>query len=178
MTVKQSVRLRIIKKTAVLLCIAAFLGALCYLASSHENTPDYDNAHLLYTVVSAAISLVLLIYIAWKMRYFHDIFAKEWTGTIVSVRRDVIRSAPINGALMNMDELVLAVELDKSGRKVKLRLPYRKVGKVYFVGDRVHRLKGTRYPINLTREEEQHICPLCGRDSCFGDECPDCRVKY
>jgi hypothetical protein len=78
-----------------------------------------------------------------------------------------------------MDVLVMVVRLDSNGKKKKLRLPGNKVGvNVYFADDRVHLLRGTRFPINLTREVEQHICPICGRDSCYGDECPDCNVKY
>jgi hypothetical protein len=178
MTVKQRLQLKIFYKTIILLVIAVILGALCYYTNSHEGIPDYGNSHIIYTFASIGISVGILAFIAWKIRYFHDIFAREWTGTVVSVRRDVIHRAPRNGAVMSMDDLVMVVHLDKSGRKVKLRLPYQKVGKVYCVGDRVHRLKGTRYPINLTREVEQHICPICARNSCYDDYCPDCRVKY
>ena len=176
MTVNQGRRRRIIKKSIGLSIIAAILGFMCYLASSHDKIPDQGNMHLIYTLASVGLSLVLLLYIALKLRFFHDLFAKEFTGTILSVKRDIIRT---HRALMNMDELVLVIQLDESNKKRKLRLPGYKVGRnVYFEGDRVHRLKGTRYPINLTREEEQHICPICGRDSCYGDECPDCGVKY
>ena len=176
MTVRQGMRRKIIKKTVILLCIAAILGVLCYFASAHKGLPNYNNSHLIYTLATVGLSVVTLLFIAFKMRYFHDIFAKEWTGTIISVKREIIRSYRAN---MNMDDLVMVIKLDSCERKVKLRLPGNKVGKnVYFVGDRVHRLKGTRFPINLTREVQQHICPICGRDSCYGDECPDCGVKY
>lgn len=176
MTVKQGVRRRIFKKTVILACIAVALGLMCYFTSGHEGRTDYNNKHLIYTIASIGLSFLLLIFIALRMRYFHDLFAKEWTGTIIKVRRDIIRSYR---TYMGMDELVMVVQLDNSKKKVKLRLPGNKVGKnVYFVGDRVHRLKGTRFPINLTREVDQHICPICGRDSCYGDECPDCNVKY
>lgn len=176
MTVKQGIRKKLLKKSMILLCIAIILGVLCYLASSHDNMPDYNNIHLIYTLASVGLSVVILIYIAYKMRVFHLLFAKELTGTIISVRRDIIRSYRV---YMGMDEVVLRIQLDNSQKKVKLRLPGNKVGNnVYFVGDRVHRLKGTRYPINLTREVQQHICPICGRDSCYGDECPDCNISY
>ena len=176
MTVKQGRRRRIIKKTIVLTCLALVLGALCYFASSHDKVPDYNNAHLIYTLASVGLSFVLLVYVAWRIRIFHDLFAKEWTGTVLSVKREIIRSYRAN---MSMDDLVMVIQLDHTEKKIKLRLPGHKVGKnVYFAGDRVHRLKGTRYPINLTREVEQHICPICGRDSCYGDECPDCGIKY
>ena len=176
MTVKQGIRKIIFKKTLVLLSIAAVLGVLCYLSSSHTKTPGYNNMHIIYTLASVGISLVILIFVAWKIRYFHNLFAREWTGTILSAKREIIRSYRAN---MNMDDLVMVIQLDGKKRNVKLRLPGNKVGRnVYFVGDKVHRLKGTRFPINLTREKEQHICPICGRDSCYGDECPDCRIKY
>lgn len=176
MTVNQGRRHRIIKKSIILLILAATLGSMCFFASSHDKIPDHGNMHLIYTLASVGLSVALLLYIALKIRFFHDIFAKEWTGTIISLKRDIIRT---HRALMNMDELVMVVQLDNCEKKVKLRLPGNKVGRnVYFEGDRVHRLKGTRYPINLTREVEQHICPICGRDSCYDDECPDCGVKY
>lgn len=176
MTVKQGLRRIIIKKTIFLICIAAIFGFLCYFSGNHKGLPEYGNAHLMYSLATIALSLILLIVIAVKIRYFHNLFSKELTGTIVSVKREVIRT---RRALMNMDDVVLVVQADGKKRKVKLRLPGNKVGNnVYFVGDSIHRLKGTRFPINLTREEHQHICPICGRDSCYGDECPDCGVKY
>lgn len=173
MTVKQRLRLKIFYKTIILLVIAVILGALCYYTNSHEGIPDYGNSHIIYTFASIGISVGILAFIAWKIRYFHDIFAREWTGTVISAEREFIRTYRAR-----MDDLVMVIRLDKSGRKVKLRLPYQKVGRVYCVGDRVHRLKGTRYPINLTREVEQHICPICARNSCYDDYCPDCGVKY
>ncbi len=176
MTVKQGVRRRIIKKSIILLCIAAILALLCYLASGHDRIPDHNHAHLIYTLASIGLSLIVLLFIAIKIRLFHDVFGKEWTGTVLKTKREIVRSYRAN---LNMDDLVMIIKLDNSDKKVKLRLPGNKVGRnVYFVGDRVHRLKGTRYPINLTREEAQHICPICGRDSCYDDECPDCDVKY
>ena len=175
MTVKQGLRLIIFKKTVFLLLIAAALGGLCYYTGSHRAFNFYG-IQLTYTLISVIISVLILLFVAWKIHYFHNLFAKEWTGTIISAKREIIRSYRAN---MNMDDLVMVIKLDDSEKKVKLRLPGNKVGRnVYFVGDKVHRLKGTRYPINLTREEEQHICPICGRDSCYGDECPDCGVKY
>ena len=134
---------------------------------------DYHGIRLTYTLASAVLSLLIWLFIAWKIHYFHNLFAKEFTGTVLSTKREYIRHYRLA-----MDDLVMVIKLDKSGKKVKLRLPYGKVGKVYYNGDQVHRLKGTRFPINLTREVEQHICPICGFNSCYGDECPECRVKY
>ncbi len=176
MTVKQRLKRIIIKKTFILLCIAVFLGFLCYLASTHDKIPDYNNAHLIYTMISVGLSLSALAFIAYKMRYFHDLFGKEWTGTVIVGQRLVVRSYRVN---MSMDDLVLKIKLDDSNKIIKIRLPGHKVGNnVYFAGDKVHRIKGTRYPINLTREEAQHICPICGHDSCLEDTCPNCKIKY
>lgn len=176
MTVNQARKRIIIKKTIVLLCLAAVLGALCYIASFHDKLPHYGNAHIIYTVVSVGISLVAFFFIALKMRYFNDLFGKEWTGTVIDSKRNIVRSYRAN---MSMDDLVLKIKLDDKDKIVEIRLPGNKVGgNVYFVGDKVHRLKGTRYPINLTREEAQHICPICAHDSCLDDECPNCKIKY
>ena len=176
MTVNQGRKRIIIKKTIILIIIAALLGALCYLASSHNKMPDHDNAHLIYTIITVVFSLAALIFIAYKMRYFQDVFGKEWTGTVIWSKRDVIRSTRAN---MGMDVLILKIKLDDNDKTIIFKLPGQKVGRnVYFVGDRVHRLKGTRFPINLTREEAQHICPICGHDSCLEDTCPNCKIKY
>ena len=176
MTVDQGRKRIIIKKTIVLLCIAAVLGVLCYIASSHDKLPNFDNAHIIYTLVSVGLSVSILVFIACKMRYFHDIFGKELTGTVIECEREIVRSYRAN---MSMDDLVLKIKPDDSDNTIKIRLPGHKVGKnVYFVGDKIHRLKGTRYPINLTREKEQHICPLCAHNSCLDDECPNCKIKY
>ena len=175
MTVKQGLSRIILKKTLVLIIVASALSAMCYYASSHKDIPDYGNAHILYTLISMGISLLIFFFTAWKMRYFHNIFAREFKGTIISVKRERIHTYR---AYMNMDDLVLVIQPDIGKRKIKMRLPYGKVGRVYVTGDRVHRLRGTRYPINLTREVEQHICPICGFNSCYGDECPNCKVKY
>ena len=176
MTVKDGLRRLIIKKTFILICVALALGAFCFAASNHQGTPNHYNAHLIYTIISAILSLTLLAYIACKMRYFHILFAKEFTGKIVSVKREVIRS---HRAFLNMDEVVMVVMIEGKNKKKKLRLPGNKVGNgIYFEGDMVLRLKGTRFPINLTREVQQHICPICGRDSCSEDTCPDCKIKY
>lgn len=174
MTVKQGLRLIIFKKTVFLLLIAAALGGLCYYTGSHRAFNFYG-IQLTYTLISVIISVLILLFVAWKIHYFHNLFAKEWTGTIISAKREFIRSYRAN---MGMDDLVMIIKLDNSEKKIKLRLPYGKVGRVYCNGDRVNRLKGTRFPINLTREVEQHICPVCGFNSCYGDECPECKIKY
>ena len=172
MTVKKGLRLLILKKTVFLLLIAVALAGLCYHTGSHA-VFDFYGIRLTYTLASAVLSLLIWVFIAWKIHYFHNLFAKEFTGTVISTKREYIRHPRFA-----MDDLVMLIKLDESGKKVKLRLPYGKVGKVYYNGNRVHRLQGTRFPINLTREVEQHICPICGFNSCYGDECPECRVKY
>ena len=177
MTVKNGLRLLILKKTVFLLLIAVALAGLCYHTGSHA-VFDFYGIRLTYTLASAVLSLLIWVFIAWKIHYFHNLFAKEFTGTVISTKREFVSGRHSRAAFLAMDDLVMLIKLDESGKKVKLRLPYGKVGKVYYNGDRVHRLKGTRYPINLTREADQHICPICAFNSCYGDECPECRVKY
>lgn len=176
MTVKQRVGRIIMKKLLILISVALLLGAFCYFASKHNHIPNHNNMHLIYNISTAVISIAVLLFISFKMRLFHDLFAKEFTGTVLSVEREILLS---HRWYWNMDDVILSVRLDGSSKKRRMRLPGNKVGNnVYFVGDRIHRLKGTRYPINITREEAQHICPVCGHDSCSNDECPDCKIKY
>ena len=177
MTVQQKLRRIIFKKTVFLLGIAAVLGALCYFTSDHKRIPAYGNAHWIYSLVSIGLSVVILIFVAFKIRYFQNLFGREWTGTVVAIKRQVLTVKNIY-IMGDLDNVILFVQCDGKKRKKRVKLLGAKVSEVYFVGDRIHRLKGTRFPINLTREAEQHICPICGRDSCYGDECPDCNVKY
>ena len=180
MTVKQGVRRIIIKKTIILLCIAAVLSVFCYFASSHEKMPDFNNSRLIYIMFSVGISLAVLVFIAYKMRYFNTIFGTEWTGTVIKVDKILFNGMIRQGFDMRqVNDLSMLIQIDNRDECIELRFPLDKVGNnVYFVGDRVHLLKGTRYPINLTCEAEQHICPICGHDSCLDDMCPNCKVKY
>jgi hypothetical protein len=66
MTVKQGLRRIIFKKCAVLLVVAMLLGAMCYYTSSHEAVPNYNNMHFIYTLASIGISLIILVFLAWK----------------------------------------------------------------------------------------------------------------
>jgi hypothetical protein len=177
MTVKQGLKRIIIKKTVLLICVATFLGILCILANPHQSLPGkYSN--LIYTLASIGISLLILIFIAWKIRYFHNLFSKEFTGTVVDTKYERVGNYAIT-SIKNLNNFAVRVQLDNSNDIIELRFSMDKISeKVYVIGDRIHRIKGTRYPINLTREEAQHICPICGRDSCLEDECPDCRIKY
>lgn len=178
MTVKQGLKRIIFKKSVVLLIISIVLGAMCYYTSSHETLPNYNNMHLIYTVISIVISLIILVFIAWQMRFFHNLFAKEWTGTVIKAESSSYNTR-MKDSIRSINNFVLVVKIDGVEKPKKMVFSVNKISsKIYVVGDRVHRLKGTRYPINLTREAEQHICPICGFNSCYDDECPECKVKY
>lgn len=178
MTVKQKLRSIIVKKTLILIGIAAVLGVLCYFTSSHERVPNYDNAHLIYTLVSLGLSLVVLLFVAWKMRYFHLLFGKEIIATVVDTKYERFGNYS-KVSIKNVNNFAIFVQPDGTQKIIGLRFSTDKISsKVYEVGDRIHLLKGTNYPINLTREAEQHICPICGHDSCLDDYCPNCKIKY
>ena len=178
MTVEQGLKRIIIKKSVILSIIAIVLGAMCYYTSSHETLPNYNNMHLIYTLISIVLSLIILVFIAWKMRFFHNLFAKEWTGTVIRAESSSFNTR-VKNSVRSINDFVLVVKVDGEEKPKKFVFSANKISsKIYVAGDRIHRLKGTRYPINLTREVEQHICPICGFNSIYGDECPECRVKY
>lgn len=177
MTVRQGVKRMILKKTVFLICIAVILFILFLVAKPGHSSPGkYSN--LIYTLATLGISLLVLLFIAWKIRYFHNLFSKEFTGTVVDTKYERFGNYAIT-SIKNVNNFAIKVQLDNSKDIVELRFSMNKISeKVYKAGDRIHRIKGTRYPINLTREAEQHICPICGWDSCLSDECPNCKIKY
>ena len=178
MTVKQGLKRILIKKTIVLICIAIALGIMCYITSDHPIIPKGQYSHILYTLASIGISLVILVFIAYKIRYFHILFDKEFTGTVIDTQYERFGNYQ-KTSIKNLNNFAIRVQLDNSNDIIELRFSANKISdKVYVIGDRVHRIKGTRYPINMTREEAQHICPICGHDSCLEDSCPNCKIKY
>lgn len=183
-TIKQHVRILIVKKTFLLLGIGAVLGVLCYISSSNDVVASqFENARIVYTVGSVVLSLGILAFIAYKIRYFHNLFGKEWTGTVVRAGNSDLNTGnmtfkPVK-SIHNISTFIVVVKIDGAKKNKKLSFPTSKISsKVYQPGDRIRLIKGTRYPINLTREKEQHICPICARNSCFADHCPDCNLKY
>lgn len=178
MNVNQGLKRLMFKKVIVLVITAAALGILCCFANTNHIIPDYNNSHLIYTVISVLISILILALVAWKIRFFHCLFTKEFIGTVIDTKYERVGNYAVT-SIKNLNNFAIWVQLDNSNEIIELRFPVDKISeKVYQTGDRIHRIKGTRYPINLTREAEQHICPICGRDSCLGDECPDCKIKY
>ena len=179
-TIKQHVRILIVKKTFLLLGIGAVLGVLCYISSSNDVVASqFENARIVYTIGSVVLSLGILAFIAYKIRYFHNLFGKEWTGTVIKAETTVIGTHWSKGSIRSANTFVLVVKIDGAKKNKKFSFNPSKVSpKVYLPGDRIRLIKGTRYPINLTREKEQHICPICARNSCFSDHCPDCNLKY
>ena len=178
MTLNEGLKKIIIKKTVILLCITCVFGLLCYITSTHKGLPKYNNAHLIYTLISILLSLVIIAFIAWKMRYFHHLFAKEWEGTVLKAEYSDFNTE-VQDSIRSINYYIITVRIDGTEKTKKLRFPTRKISSnVYDVGDKIRMLKGTCYPINLTREAEQHICPICGFNSCYDDECPNCNIKY
>ena len=179
-TIKRHVRNLIIKKTVFLLLLALALAFLSYVTSSKTIvTGSNKDSALIYTLGSVVISLLILVLVAFKIRYFHNLFGKDWTGKVIKTENVEIGARWAKNTINNVNAFAITVQLDKNGKKKKFIFPTEKVSpNVYAVGDNILFIKGTRYPINLTREAEQHICPMCARDSCYGDFCPDCNLKY
>ena len=178
MTLQEGLKKTIIKKTVYLICIAVVLACFCIFTSSHKGLPNYNHAHLIYNIISIALSLAIITFIAWKMNYFHHLFAKEWSGTVIKAEFSDFNTE-IQDSIRSINSFVIVIRVDGSDEIKKLRFSSLKISpSVYDVGDKIQMLKGTVYPINLTREAEQHICPLCGFNSCYDDECPNCKIKY
>ena len=179
-TIKRHVRNLIIKKTVFLLLLALALAFLSYVTSSKTIvTGSNKDSALIYTLGSVVISLLILVLVAFKIRYFHNLFGKDWTGTVVKTGNVEIGPKWAKNTINNVNSFSVTVQLDQNRKMKKFIFPTEKISpNVYAVGDKIHMIKGTRYPINLTREASQHICPMCARDSCYGDFCPDCNLKY
>ena len=179
-TIKRHVRNLIIKKTVFLLLLALALAFLSYITSSKAIvTGSKKDSALIYALGSVVISLLILVLVAFKIRFFHNLFSKEWTGTVIKTENVDFGSKWAKDNIRGVHTFTIIVQMDGKNRKKKLSFNQNKISpNIYSVGDRINMIKGTRYPINLTREEAQHICPMCARDSCYGDFCPDCNLKY
>ena len=178
-SIQQHVRKLILKKSLILLCIAFVLAIFCHFSSTNEIIIARGHSPLMYILGSVVLLLVILIFIAYKIRLFHNIFGKGWTGTVIKANTSNINTLYSKNSIRNINLFVVVVQLDNSKRKKKLSFKLDKISpKIYQVGDKIELLKGTRYPINLSREVEQHICPFCARNSLYGDYCQNCNLRY
>ena len=181
MTIKEKVRQLIVQKTLILFFIAILLTFFCYLSTKIEQVSD--KMKLIYLLLTILGSILILIYIAKKIGYFRLVLGKEWTATVVAVYDENMTSSTlkllgIGQGIHEINVVRISFLIDGHKKKKSLIFPKDKIGmNIYQTGDRIHFIKGTRYPINLTREVEQHICPFCGHDG-FEDECPNCKIIF
>lgn len=178
-SIQLHVKKLIFKKSMLLLGIAFVLAIFCHFSSTNEIIVARGDSPLMYIIGSVVISLIILIFIAFKIRLFHNIFVKGWTGTVVQARTSTVNTKYTKASIRGINLFVVVVQPDNSKRKKRLTFDPNKISpKIYREGDRIELLKGTRYPINLTREVEQHICPFCARNSLYGDYCQHCNLRY
>ena len=178
-SIQQHVRKLIFRKSLILLGIAFVLAIFCHFSSTNEIIAARGDSQLMYILGSVVLSLVILIFIAYKIRLFHNIFGRGWTGTVIQARTSTVNTKYTKDSIRGINLFVVVVQLDNSKRKKRLAFDPNKISpKIYREGDRIELLKGTRYPINLTREVEQHICPFCARNSLYGDYCQNCNLRY
>ncbi len=184
-SIKQHVKKQIIKKSVFLVFLAVAVAFLAYISGDKAIVTGSSNYRFLYAVGSLVLSVAVVILVAFKIGYFRLIFSREWTGTVIEAQESAFNFKNFNNnnwsrdSIRNTNAFSIKVQIDGSNKIKKLAFNMNKItSKVYCVGDRIHFIKGTKYPINLTREEEQHICPMCARNSCYGDFCPDCKLYY
>lgn len=188
MTVKQKIKRMIIRRTIILIALALLLGCLCYFTYATDTLPE--DGRVFYFLMSIILSLIILLYIAYRISFIRLVLSKEIIGTITEIYDEQAEDTfftPHNNWWSycnksvpdkSKSKLLLYIKNDNTQKIVKYRVLSKKTGtNIYQVGDRVHLIKGTRYPINLTREAEQHICPICGHDG-YEDKCPDCKIVF
>lgn len=174
-TIRHHVKVLIIKKTIFLICLAVIMAFLSYAVSPKAIVTGSTGWRMLYQLGSVVVTIGVLVLIAIKIGYFNNIFGKDQTGTIIATKSVSYHKDSIRG----IHSFTITVRLDHNNKKKRMTFSMHKISpSVYQVGDRIHLIKGTRYPINITREAAQHICPICARNSCYGDYCPDCNLKY
>ena len=160
-TIKHHVKKLIIKKTLFLIALAVVMGFLAYFASTKPIVTGSEHWRLLYVIGSVVVTLAVLLFVAWRIRYFHNLFGKDWTGTVVMTGHVDVGTRWNKDNIRGVNSFVVIVRLDHKNKKKKLIFPAHMISpNVYAVGDKIHMIKGTRYPINLTREASQHICPM------------------
>ena len=178
MDVKRKLTKMIVKRIVAMVIIALFLIACIF--SFHEPTDFFFiNGSIILSV------FILFIYLCasglWRM-----IRDKSWEGTVVSIRCEEARepitySHAIDRSWRGIPKMikytVIIAELP-GGEQKKLRFPCRELDvNVFRIGDKIIRHKGMKYPQNLSRRSEIHMCPLCGR-FLSDNYCPDCRFNF
>ena len=118
-TIKRHVRNLIIKKTVFLLLLALALAFLSYVTSSKTIvTGSNKDSALIYTLGSVVISLLILVLVALKIRYFHNLFGKDWTGTVVKTGNVDVGTRWNKDNIRGVNSFVVIVRLDhKTKRK-------------------------------------------------------------
>ena len=119
-TIKRHVRILIIKKTVFLIGLAAVLAFLSYASSTKAIVTGSSNWRFLYILGSIVVTIGILVFIAYKIRYFHNLFGKEWTGTVIKTGNVDIGTRWSKDNIRNVSSFVVIVRLDHNNKKKKL----------------------------------------------------------
>ena len=91
-TIQLHVRKLIIKKSLLLLLIAFILAVFCHFSCTNEKVIARGGSQLVYILGSIILSLAILSFIAYKIRLFHNIFARGWIGTVIKAEMSQINN--------------------------------------------------------------------------------------
>lgn len=143
-----------------------------------------DRLDTFYTVGTIILSVVILVYVAFKSGLVAFLRDRNWIGKVVKVSqvqdREPIRF--MDAASRRMPALinytVIDVQTDDSEKPIQVKVPSSKIApSVFAVGDTIKHYRGMKYPQNPDRSVDVYICPVCGytRDDNY---CPVCHLKF
>ncbi len=172
MTTKQWATKTILKRSFLLLCIAAFLVWCCIFV--------WKDDMLLFNIGTIAITVALFGWLLYRSRVLHILCGKDQLGKVVNLKPVTLVDNKHSRSIRSIRAVCgtkLTVETDKGKMRVYTLFPDQFTPGIFRIGDRIMLFKGAKYPHNLTRKGEIFICPFCARNL-FEDKCPDCCVKF
>ena len=176
----ESIRRRYILKGTAFVLLSALILVFFYVYA-------YDYFAERLSSVSAIAAIVLFLGGLFVLMGLHkDVFDRSWEGEILSVKSQMERSKKENVAANNKNvsvsrhvilEEYITLTVNLGHDLLIYKRPAAELSR-FKKGDRVRRVRGTRYLQACRRESTIRDCVMCGaiiRES--GNECPHCHMS-
>ena len=173
--IETKIKRRIIKKILLLILLAIGIGYLLWTS--------FEYCHFWERVFSVLLSVVLYIFLFFKIKLIPLLRDQAWVGTVES--RACKKKTVVKGALArrdNITEAIIAywkVQRD-DGETVILPYETEDIADNYFLtGDRVRHFKGAKFIVlaNPGEDNENLLCPLCGK-MVMKPQCSFCKIDF
>ena len=171
--IEKKIKQRILQKILLLLALAAGIALLL--------VTSLDYCDLQEKIFSVILSVVLYIFLFFKIKLIPLLRDTTWTGTVVgrackkkTVFKGIVRPRP--------EERMFAYWkiLKDDGEEVVLGFDTEDIADDYFhTNDRVCHYKGAKFIVLAAPEEDNEnlLCPLCGK-MVMRPECSFCKISF